>query len=138
MQALAERREALEAQLSHTAPSDPIRIHPNMAATYQTRVRSLISGLSKTDEMHEAQEALRSLVDKIVLQRSPERAKLDIVLEGALSGLLTLAVSSKNAKGLTGEGQAFENIGESVLVAGVGFTQTHTIGSKANIILQDC
>ncbi|WP_334068170.1 zinc ribbon domain-containing protein, partial [Nereida ignava] len=114
MQALTERRKALEAQLSHTAPSDPIRIHPNMAATYQTRVRSLISGLSKTGEMQEAQEALRSLVDKIVLQPSPERAKLDIVLEGALSGLLTLALGVKRRKGLSLKNQAFDNVGELV------------------------
>lgn len=52
----------------------------------------LISGLSKKGEMQEVQEALRGLVDRLVLQPSPETGKLDIVLEGALSGLLTLAL----------------------------------------------
>ncbi|MBU2994107.1 recombinase family protein, partial [Octadecabacter sp. B2R22] len=39
MQALTERREALEAQLSHAPADDPIRIHPKLAEKYQTRVR---------------------------------------------------------------------------------------------------
>ena len=124
MQALAERREALEAQLAQTPSPDPIRIHPKMAATYQLRVRSLISGLSKTGEMQEAQEALRSLVDKIVLHPSPETGKLDIVLEGALSGLLTLALGGKRKMGPTPEGQVIDNVRELVLVAGVGFEPT--------------
>jgi site-specific DNA recombinase len=124
MQALTERREALEAQLAHTPAPDPIRIHPTMAATYQTRARSLISGLNKAGEMQEAQEALRSLVDSIVLQPSPETGKLDIVLEGALSGLLTLALGAKRKEGLSSKTQAVDTIDELVLVAGVGFEPT--------------
>ena len=124
MQALTERREALEAKLTHTSAPDPIRIHPKMAATYHARVRSLIFGLHKTGEMQAAQEALRSLVDRIVLQPSQESGKLDIILEGALSGLLTLALTSRNAKGLSAETQTIDTIGELVLVAGVGFEPT--------------
>ena len=124
MQALTERREALEAKLTHTSAPDPIRIHPKMAATYHARVRSLIFGLHKTGEMQAAQEALRSLVDRIVLQPSQESGKLDIILEGALSGLLTLALTSRNAKGLSAETQTIDSIEELVLVAGVGFEPT--------------
>ncbi len=124
MQALTERREALEAQLVQAPAPDPIRIHPKMAATYQTRVRSLISGLNKVGEMHEAKEALRGLVDRIVLQPSPETGKLDILLEGALSGLLTLALGVKSKKGLSDKTQAIDNTEELVLVAGVGFEPT--------------
>jgi exonuclease VII large subunit len=124
MQALTERRETLEAQLTHTSAPDPIRIHPKMAATYRARVRSLISGLHKTGEMQAAQEALRSLVDRIVLHPSQKSGKLDIILEGALSGSLTLGLRSRNAKGLIGEDQAFDKIGELMLVAGVGFEPT--------------
>ena len=80
MRALTERREALEAKLSHIPAPVLIRSHPKMAATYQTRVWSLISGLSNSGEMQEAQEALRSLADKIVLQASPETGRLDILL----------------------------------------------------------
>ena len=124
MQVLAERREALEAQLSNSPSPDPIRIHPKMAATYQARVQSLISGLNKSGEMQEAQEALRGLVDQIVLQPSPDSGKLDIMLEGALSGLLTLALGAKRKEGLSAETQAIDSIEELVLVAGVGFEPT--------------
>jgi hypothetical protein len=124
MQAITERREALEAQLSHTPSPDPIRIHPKMAATYQLRVQSLISGLNKAGEMQEAQEALRSLVDQIVLQPSPDIGKLDIMLDGALSGLLTLALGVKRKEGLSTETQAIDTIEELVLIAGVGFEPT--------------
>ena len=124
MQALSERRKALEAQLAQAPAPDPIHIYPKMATTYQTRVRSLISGLNKVEEMQEAQEALRGLVDQIVLKPSPETGKLDILLEGALSGLLTLALGVKRKDGLSVKTQAVDNIEELVLVAGVGFEPT--------------
>ncbi|MGH1447333.1 MAG: hypothetical protein ACRBBO_14955 [Cognatishimia sp.] len=60
--------------------------------------------------MQEAQEALRGLVDQIVLQPSPETGRLDIVLEGALSGLLTLALGVKRKEGLSDKTQAIDNI----------------------------
>ena len=95
-----------------------------MADTYRERVQALITGLGKSSELQTAREAVRALVERIVLHPSPDTGSLDIILEGALSGLLTLAMNSKNAKGLTGEGQAFDNIDELVLVAGVGFEPT--------------
>ena len=124
MQQLSDRRKALEADLSRAADLDPLRFHPRMADTYRERVQALITDLGKSHELQTAQEALRGLVERIVLHPSTESGNLDIMLEGALSGLLTLAVGSKNAKGLTVEGQAFDNIGELVLVAGVGFEPT--------------
>ena len=87
----------------------------------QIRVRSLISGLSNTGEMQEAQEALRSLVDTIVLQPSPDSGKLDIMLERALSDLLTLALGAKRKEGLSGKTQAIDTIEELFLVAGARF-----------------
>ncbi|WP_394181080.1 hypothetical protein [Yoonia maritima] len=95
-----------------------------MAVTYQMRVRSLISGLSNTGEMQEAHEAVRSLVDKIVLQPSADSDKLDIMLEGALSGLLTLSLGAKRKEGSSTEAQAIDSIEELLLVAGVGFEPT--------------
>ena len=124
MQQLSDWRKALEADLSRAADVDTLRFHPRMADTYRGRVQALITGLGKSRDFQAVQEALCGLVERIVLHPSTESGNLDIMLEGALSGLLTLAVGSKNAKGLTGEGQAFDNIGELVLVAGVGFEPT--------------
>ena len=91
---VAPRPDRTDAKGPTPAP-DPIRIHPRMAFTYQKRVSELISGLNDADGLHEAQEALRSLVTRIVLQPSAETGKLDIMLEGALSGLLALALFHK-------------------------------------------
>ena len=95
MHVLSERREALAAELSRAPDADPIRFHPRMADTYRERLQTLITGLGKPGEFQVAKEALRGLVEQIVLQPSPESGKLDIFLEGALSGLLTLALQSK-------------------------------------------
>ncbi|RBW42679.1 hypothetical protein DS901_12820 [Loktanella sp. D2R18] len=118
MQTLTEQRAALEAELSRAPAPDPIRIHPKMAVTYQERVSELISGLNEADGLQEAQEALRGLVDRIVLQPSPETGKLDIMLEGALSGLLALALGAKRKNDLSVKTQVFDNASELVLVAG--------------------
>ena len=124
MQTLDDRRIILEAKLSTTPSADPIRIHPRMAMMYREKVAVLINQLSTQDGMPEAKEALRALIDRIVLQPSPATDKLDIHIEGALAGLLSLALGSKRKKGLTGEDQAFDSISELVLVAGVGFEPT--------------
>jgi hypothetical protein len=59
-----------------------------------------------------------------VLQPSPETGKLDVMLEGALSGLLALALGTKRTNDLSDKTQAFDNASELVLVAGVGFEPT--------------
>ena len=83
----------------------------------------MISGLSKAGEPKEAQEALRGLISRILLQSPPDTDKLDIVLECALSGLLALALGFKRKEGQSGKTQAFEKM-KKVLVAGVGFEPT--------------
>ena len=74
--------------------------------------------------MAEAKEALRGLIDRIVLAHNATTGKLDIKIEGALAGLLSLALGSKHKNGLSTDTQAFDSIGELVLVAGVGFEPT--------------
>ena len=125
MEALSTQRIALEAELSRAPVIDPIRIHPNMATAYKERVGSLIWQLGHPDHLLEAQDTLRSLVDRVVLQPSATTGKLDIFLEGALSGLLSLAITStaRKAKAFP-KREGFENIGELMLVAGVGFEPT--------------
>ena len=96
-----------------------------MATTYKERVGSLIRQLSLQGRLQEAQDALRALVNRIVLQPSATTGKLDIFLEGALSGLLSLAIEStaRNAKA-SPKREGSESIDELLLVAGVGFEPT--------------
>ena len=127
------RRKELERVLASAPAPDPVRFHPSMARTYRTRVGQLIRGLSDADGQEEAKEALRSLVDKIVLV--PERDKdggtrLAIDLHGALAVLLYLATGrplgktpvSGHAEAPAGAGDGgYDIVEETMLVAGAGF-----------------
>ena len=133
---LDTRRKELERVLASAPGPDPLRFHPSMAQTYRTRVGQLIRGLTQAEGMEEAREALRSLVDKIVLMPMPAedsedgRPRLAIDLHGALASLLRLATGqplqslTKAAKAKTAPGTRHEvtdKIDELVLVAGTGF-----------------
>ncbi|WP_245727397.1 recombinase family protein [Paracoccus isoporae] len=127
------RRKEIEKLLATAAAPDKLRIHPSMAKTYRDRVGQLIRGLTDAEDMEEAKEALRALVDKIVLTPDPDGDGLLIDLHGALASLLRLATgqplqqvmrraNSNAAPGASGGG--VDKIGELVLVAGVGFEPT--------------
>lgn len=112
----------------------PLRFHPKMAETYRDRVGILIRGLGKEAGLTETREALRGLIEKIVLEPRAEGEGFDIDLHGALAGLLRLATGveqhaatgarkkSANANGPAGAGlEGVDSIEEIVLVAGTGF-----------------
>ncbi|WP_065326379.1 hypothetical protein [Tritonibacter mobilis] len=102
-----------------------------MAVTYRERVAALIAGLGRSAEMPAAKEALRALVDRIVLIPAAGRTGVDIELEGDLAALLRLATGSEAVIATPkaahcGEArlEGFDIVGELVLVAGVGFEPT--------------
>ncbi len=131
MLALDARRRELEAALSSAPASGPVRFHPSMALTYRDRVGALIRGLGDAAGMEEAKEALRALVDRIVLTPAAEGEGLTIELHGALAGLLRLATGAEALTPPTTAGtpegdrlEGIDSLGELVLVAGVGFEPT--------------
>ena len=74
--------------------------------------------------MEEAKEALRSLVERIVLTPAAEGTGLGLTLEGDLAGLLRLAAGAEGAdtkKAPDVLPEAFDITEEIVLVAGAGF-----------------
>jgi site-specific DNA recombinase len=124
MLALDTRRIQLEADLSKEPAPSPIRIHPTMAETYRTKIGALIQQLQAPDGLLEAKEALRGLIEQIILQPDPNTGRLSVHLQGALAALLSLALGAKTQKGLSGKTQAVDIVEELVLVAGVGFEPT--------------
>ena len=118
MIALDTRRIALEVQIDRDPAPSPIRIHPKMAETYRDKVTALIRQLQEPDIMLEAKDALRGLIDRIVLHPTDPDGKLSIHLEGALAQLLILSLGSKSNQGPSGKAQAIDYIDELVLVAG--------------------
>ena len=104
MIALDARRKELEGRLSSAPAPDPLRFHPTMAKTYRSRVGQLVRGLSAPGGQEEAKEALRALIDKIVLvpvEAEDGGTHLAIDLHGALASLLRLATG----KPVAAEGQ---------------------------------
>ncbi|NDK36794.1 recombinase family protein, partial [Rhodovulum sulfidophilum] len=121
MLALDARRRELEAALSSAPASGPVRFHPSMALTYRDRVGALIRGLGDAAGMEEAKEALRALVDRIVLTPAAEGEGLTIELHGALAGLLRLATGAEALTQATTAGtpegdrlEGIDSIGELV------------------------
>jgi len=133
MIALDARRQEIERVLAQNDKPVPVRFHPAMSATYRDRVASLIRSLGRADSAEEAYEAVRALVEKIVLTPDPNSQGLLVDLHGALAALLRLA-TGQPAHQLKGQPQtqkaselafeAFDIAEELVLVAGVGFEPT--------------
>lgn len=124
---LDQRRKDLERRLEITPASDPLRYHPSMARSYRERVGFLVRGLTDPEGMNEAKEALRGLIEKIVLVpvATPEGGTtLGIDVHGALAGLLRLATgrplhdSSNAIRSAGADSQGTDIAEELVLVAG--------------------
>lgn len=132
MIALDARRKELEAQIDQTdAAPAPVRLHPKMSETYRERVAALIRGLAEGEGMEEAREAIRGLIEKIVLSPRADGSGLTVDLHGALASLLLLATGApvqrvarmaaggRNDKSSAGsELQGIDIVDQSVLVAG--------------------
>ncbi len=92
--AMREELERLEAQKLElnakltTKKANPVRLHPNLADVYRTKIDSLREAPNHEDERQEAGTILRSLIDEIRLV--PENGKLRVHLVGHLAELMAL------------------------------------------------
>jgi site-specific DNA recombinase len=94
MAELQDRKEALIKQLEAASQPPPL-LHPRMAEVYRSKVRQLAEGLQHEESRPEAAEALRALVDAIVL--TPEAGELKIELKGNLAAMLGSAQNAKRS-----------------------------------------
>jgi hypothetical protein len=90
----ALRRAALHAKLA-AADEPPPLLHPEMARIYRTKVTELATALQQHESRLEATEALRGLVDAIVLTPAADRKELGIELRGNLAAMLGATVQRK-------------------------------------------
>ena len=86
MDELQARKESLLAQLA-TADAPVPLLHPNLAGLYREKVATLASALQNADSRSEAAEALRGLVDAIVLVPGRQRAQNRIEGESGRNAL---------------------------------------------------
>lgn len=129
MIALDTRRQELERLLAAWPVQEPVVFHPAMAQLYRERVAALVRGLGDAKEMDAAKEAMRALVERIVLTPDGAGAALTIDVQGDLAGLLTLATGRRMGSSVGGgharssgvSSEVVDIAGELVLVAGTGF-----------------
>ena len=91
---LDARRKELQAQLETADEPLPL-LHPEMAELYRQKVTTLAQALERQETRTEAMEALRGLIDAIVL--SPAEDGLRIELKGNLAAMLGATVQSKRS-----------------------------------------
>src|SRR3954466_11441318 len=105
----AARREALKARVG-AADAPPTLLHPEMAGLYRQKVTALAEALEHPETRTEASEALRGLIDAIVLTpdqgEPPSRGsedsrsgepRLRIELKGNLAAMLGAAQNAKRS-----------------------------------------
>ena len=94
IKALDSRRKELQAQLV-TADEPPPLLHPKMADLYRQKVTALAQALQRSETRTEATEALRGLIDAIVL--TPDQGELRIELKGNLAAMLSATTNAKRS-----------------------------------------
>ena len=95
-----------------TSEAPAPRLHPDLAEIYRQKVAALATLLDR-DDVAEARELVRSLVDAIVLV--PRDGRLSIEIRGELAGILALTAAGRASSGS-------ERLAEQIkMVAGRGF-----------------
>jgi len=77
------------------APEMPQLLHPRMADVYREKVSSLCNALEHEDGRAGAADAIRGLIEAILLE--PDGDRLKITLKGDLAGILSAARDSKRS-----------------------------------------
>ena len=90
---LEARKADLQSRLN--APEMPELLHPRMADVYREKVGSLSLALESEESRRGAADAIRALVEAIVLE--PDGDQLKIMLKGDLAGMLSAARDSKRS-----------------------------------------
>src|SRR5215207_9017957 len=107
-----EARKA-ELQSRVDAPEMPELLHPRMSDVYREKVGSLCLALESEESRTGAREAIRALIEAILLE--PDGDRLNITLKGDLAGMLSAARDSKRSP------DTRDLLVQIKLVAGAGF-----------------
>jgi site-specific DNA recombinase len=87
MDGLEARKAELTALLTEV-PDDVPDLLPSASQVYARKVVRLTAALNRPEDRAEAAEAIRSLIDKIVLRPGPNRGEIDATLHGELGTIL--------------------------------------------------
>lgn len=84
---LEVKQDSLTARLSD-APQDVPAIHPGIADTLRRRIERLTAALDHPDDALEAADAIREIIDRIVITPGPTRRDFTVTLQGELGAIL--------------------------------------------------
>ncbi len=84
---LEARQDDLKAKLEE-APADILDLHPNIGDIYRRRIERLTEALSHPDDALEATNAIREVINRIVITPAETRRDLTITLHGDLGTIL--------------------------------------------------
>ena len=108
------------------AERSPPLLHPNMADLYRDKVTHLARGLEHEESRTAAAEALRGLIDAIVL--TPHGGELGIEMQGNLAAMLKAAQAQSTGAPMVPLGRwederspGDDDLVQIMLVAGAGF-----------------
>ena len=137
---LEDRQAGLDADLAAAGiPEAAPSLHPNLPELYRRKVEMLEEALRDPATMAAAAEALRTLIDAILVFPGEKRGKVNIELRGDLAAFLRLGeaaasggagaalaggqkLDSGTAIPLVGNGRSGSSMGVlGSLVAGIGF-----------------
>ncbi len=116
---LEARQDEINERLA-TVPTDIPDIHPNIAGVYRRKVERLAEALADPRDRDEAAEAIRGLIERIVLTPGAKRGELHAALHGDLGTIIEWA-GSGSRKGETDIPRGGMSVS---VVAGVGFEPT--------------
>ncbi|CEF42434.1 recombinase [Acetobacter senegalensis] len=132
-----EARKIELASLLSDVPDDVPDLLPSASAVYARKVGRLTDALNHPEERLEAAEALRALIEKVVLTPGPNRGEIDAMLYGELGTILTWikrqAIGKAEKRNTPGAG--LRGVSVSV-VAGAGLLlslQQSQVESKAGL-----
>ena len=118
MRELEARQDEIAERLA-AAPVDIPDIHPNIAIVYRRKVERLAEALADPRDRDEAADAIRGLIERIVLTPGEKRGAMDAALHGDLGTILEWAGGGTGRKATRTD---TPKSGMSVsVVAGAGF-----------------
>lgn len=90
--ALEAERDEIEAEIAAVAPP-AVEFHPNAANAYRDKVRNLKRALAESDEDSRlaAHEAIREIVEKVVVHPRGAYKPVEIDIYGQLAALLRIS-----------------------------------------------
>lgn len=119
--ALEGEKSALQAELAGMEAEPPALLHPSMSSIYRQKIAGLASALQEGGKHSAATEAVRGLLNAVVLH--PIDSGFDIDIQGDLAAILELsAAGSKTTKPSQISLEGLGGLAQQVkLVAGAGY-----------------